>query len=143
MSTPAIIGIKQNDNTYKTVSVHWDGYLSCTGAILLEYYNNTDIINTLIDFGNISSLGSELYPDTTKPHNSKQFQEDVTLFYGRDYGYLLTAPKIYNTLDEITDNKIFTEYFYVFTDGKWFYKITDVTDWKELTIEDCNEENDR
>lgn len=64
MSTNSQIGIKYNDNCYKTIYCHFDGYPSGVGHTLLTRYNNLEAVEALIELGAISSLENTLKATT-------------------------------------------------------------------------------
>lgn len=84
MGTPCLIGVLEEDNSVKCVYCHWDGYLSGVGKILKNHYNNEDLSNRIIKLGDLSSLGSYLNPDKSKPHTFMFPQDRVTVAYHRD-----------------------------------------------------------
>jgi hypothetical protein len=57
MSTPFYIGRGNDDGTYDCITVHWDGFLSTAGPILLNHYKTDESINELIALGDLSVLG--------------------------------------------------------------------------------------
>lgn len=136
MATRSTIWIKTGE-TYKGIYCHNDGYLAHNGAILLMHYNNADLVNELINGGNISSLGASITPNENKPHSFDAPQHDVTIFYARDRGEELNT---YNVFDVV----LFEEYNYLFDAkaNKWihtcnedFFKLTET----DILIEwDCS-----
>lgn len=123
MSTRSLIAMQLEDDKYKTIYCHFDGYLSHNGALLLDYYNTTEIINELLELGNISCLAKNLYPDPTMIHGFgyNERQEDVVVAYGRERGEKNTEAIILS-YKELTDEYGDADYIYVFTqDNKWMY----------------------
>ena len=57
MSTRSTISKLNKDGTLTTISCHSDGYPAGVGAILLKYYNNENIVDRLLELGNLSTLG--------------------------------------------------------------------------------------
>ena len=47
MATRSTIAIQLENGSINQVYCHWDGYLSNNGKILMEYYNNAEIIKYL------------------------------------------------------------------------------------------------
>lgn len=84
MSTPAVIGLRKPDNTIEAIYVHWDGYPSHTGNILLEYYNTYEKAKQLISLGNLSSIDKLISPPEGVPHNFDNPAPDVCVAYCRD-----------------------------------------------------------
>ena len=56
MATRSLIGIKMSD-VVKTIYCHWDGYPSGVGQTLVNNYNTPEIVDELIELGDLSSLG--------------------------------------------------------------------------------------
>jgi len=82
MSTNSRIGIENEDGSIRSVYCHWDGYIAAVGYTLLLNYSDRKVLGDLIDLGNISSLGKNLYPKGD--HTFESPEDDVTVFYGRD-----------------------------------------------------------
>lgn len=65
MSTRSTVSLLTKENTVKSIYVHWDGYLSHNGKILLSEYQNYEDVLRLVSYGSRSTLPklSELEPD--------------------------------------------------------------------------------
>lgn len=81
MATRSTISIHQNDGVIRSVYCHWDGYYEHNGVLLYNFYNTANKVNKLIDYGDISSLGSEI----GKKHEFHSSYYGCT-FYHRDRG---------------------------------------------------------
>jgi hypothetical protein len=105
MSTLALIGISDGINI-RAILVHFDGYVSHTGFILNDHYNKPDKINSLIDLGELSSIGTDT---------------DHCQAYGRDRGETDTEPESFLSLsDFVTYGKShYAEYNYLYEDDRW------------------------
>lgn len=101
MSTHATI-IEKEQDMYRSIYVHFDGYVGGLGRTLHENWNDSDSISEMIDLGDASSIGSDL---------------DDCEFYGRDRGESDTGPKICNDLDQALNE--LTEYSYLWDGDKW------------------------
>ena len=101
MATRSTIWLK-DENSYKGVYCHWDGYLSNNGKLLLENYNTLEKVKELISFGFISSL------DTTI---------DKCVFYNRDREEDFDDYEV-SSLEEM--GEFLEEYNYIFQDNKWY-----------------------
>ena len=139
MGTRSNIGIVNEDDSITAIYCHWDGFLSYNGKMLLQHYTSTDIVNQLMNLGDLSSLNAKLYPDDSKPHTFQNQQEDVCVAYGRDRGEQNVDSVKYEDLGQYEDMAADTlaEYQYLFEDGKWMYRCTYKGGWKELTVEVC------
>lgn len=107
MSTISRIAMKQDDGTYKSIYCHSDGYLEHNGAILYTYYIDKSKVEDLIKLGDISKLGKEVSPDSSKPHNFKERQDDVTVAYHRDRGEKFHSKDFLTREELIKRNYIF------------------------------------
>ena len=85
MSTRAAIIIKDSKSKYN-VYHHCDGYPEYNGVILYYHYSDPMKIKLLMSLGDISYLGENVLPDTTKTHTFDERQDDVTVAYHRDRG---------------------------------------------------------
>lgn len=84
MGTRAAIIAKTDVNTYKVITVNWDGYLDHVGAMLLMHYNTQERVEELLELGHLSTLHEEC----TKPegHSFNTPVEGYCVAYGRDRG---------------------------------------------------------
>ena len=55
MSTRSLIGVKQ-DNLYKYIYCHFDGYPKGIGKELKTYYNSKELAENLVDCGDLESI---------------------------------------------------------------------------------------
>ena len=121
MSTHAFIAKKVDENSYRTIYCHWDGYLEWVGRILVEDYNTQEKVNRLLDLGDISILYSKLDPDPRCPHSFDNPQPGVTIAYGRDRKEKGTDARI-KTFADLADRNHGICYVYVYTEDKgWQY----------------------
>ena len=88
MSTRSYICMEVGDDQYKTIYCHSDGYLSHNGALLLKYYSDREMVERLLERGDLSSLEKKIEPEPGHPHSFDwdKRQKDVCVFYGRDRG---------------------------------------------------------
>jgi hypothetical protein len=125
MSTRSFIAKEIGDDQYRTIYCHNDGYLTYNGAMLLDHYNTPELVDRLLDLGDVSSLGPKLDPDQDKPHSFdyNERQDGVTVAYTRDRGDNPKDTKAdIMSMDELDDPQNWTEYVYIFTkDNEWKY----------------------
>ena len=119
MATRSTIWLK-DENSYKGIYCHWDGYLSNNGKILLENYNTLEKIKELISFGFISSLNTTI---------------DKCVFYNRDREEDFDDYEV-SSLEEM--GEFLEEYNYIFQDNKW-YVLDNSEELIELTQEYISE----
>ena len=67
MGTRSRIGYELPDHSVVSVYCHWDGYVEGNGRILVEYYQNREDVQDLIDGGGISSLRTRGTWDHSSP----------------------------------------------------------------------------
>ena len=65
MSTHCYIGKVTDDGKVRYVFCRFDGYLEHTGKVLLESYDKNNI-DSLLDLGDLSFLGSNLAPTNSE-----------------------------------------------------------------------------
>ena len=138
MATRSNIGIVNLDDSITAIYCHWDGYPEYVGKMLLNHYNTDDIVNGLMNLGNLSILseslhsttGINLYSDNNR-HTFNNPQDGVCVAYGRDRGEQNVDSVIYEDLGQYEDmaGDTLAEYHYLFDDGKWMYRCTYKGGW--------------
>ena len=91
MSTRSFIGVVREDGDIDRIYVHYDGYTTNNGHILLNYVDTVEKVKNLIDKGDMSSLDwvedntkeARLYNDPKQTVTLEQFLEN-----GEEYNYL-------------------------------------------------------
>ena len=136
MATRGNIGILNSDGSITGIYVHFDAYPAYVGKTLLNCYTDTDIVNKLIDLGDLSSLGEDLY---ATGHTWKSPIEGVCVAYGRDRGEKGVESRRFISEVEYKMNGKGVDYQYLFKNDKWYYRNVNKTqsDFVELTAEDC------
>lgn len=131
MATRAYIGVQCDDGIH-AVYCHWDGYPEHAGRILKDHYSDFMKLCTLINHGDVSSIGPEL----GEKHSFDWFldQKDLyeknkdlwTTFYGRDRGEKDVDHRLYASEQSFLNGAsgAYAEYAYLFDNGNWItYKI--------------------
>ena len=136
MATRCNIGILNENGSVTGIYCHFDGYPKYVGNILLNHYTNTDIVNKLMNLGDLSSIGENLSTDI--PHSFNDPVEGVCVAYGRDRGETDVEARVFNNTDEYQNyaDKSGVDYQYLFENGKWIYRKYNNT-WNDLTAEVC------
>jgi hypothetical protein len=135
MATRGNIGIVNQDGSITGIYVHFDAYPAYVGKTLLNCYTDTDIVNKLIDLGDLSSIGEDLY---ATGHTWEVPIEGVCVAYGRDRGEKDVESKRFNSESEYKMNGKGVDYQYLFKDNKWYYrKVSGPGSFAELTAEIC------
>ena len=138
MATRSTIALEFADGTVQQIYCHWDGYLSNNGKILQEHYSDPFKLLSLIDLGDMSSLGPEIGEkhEFDNPHkfgtdeffDEQARRRNLTTFYGRDRGETGCEARRYTNYADYLRNAQFEEYNYILrTDGKWYVKYGDIT----------------
>lgn len=127
MSTRCLIGKENPDKTITYIYCHHDGCPSWMSKVLLNYYQNEEVIDKLLALGDMSCIGN--YP-VTRAWDSPWDANSCEPYSER--GDFMPA----STVD---DEKEFfriledEEYWYLFKDNKWFYSNGDF-DFTELRL---------
>ena len=104
MGTRSRVGVMHGDKV-KSVYCHYDGYLECTGQILLKYYDSPRA-NELVALGDNSGVKERL--------------EDINFYRARgetDIDY-----QVAHTFEEFLEqvNNCGGEYYYIMRDDVWY-----------------------
>ena len=120
MGTRSYIAKQVGVNSFRTIFSQLEGYPSYLGMLLVDHYNSEEMVDKLLDLGDIYVLRPKLEPDVNQPHDFLNNQKDVTLTFARDLkeeGFEATI----KTLEELDENWGI-EYAYIFTrENKWKY----------------------
>lgn len=124
MSTRSVIAI-ENPETKKcrAIYVHFDGYISNNGQLLIDHYNTLELAETLLALGNLSCLEKRLAPNPDEKHSYDNPVSDICVTYHRDRGENFKPPKTWddaNYLLSKASNHYWAEYVYLFRDGQWY-----------------------
>ena len=127
MSTHAIIAISDGINI-RASYVNYDGYPSHTGVILNAHYNSPDKINSLIDLGELSAIGTDT---------------DHCQAYGRDRGESGTEPSKFTSLSELIEfgKSYYAAYIYLFEDDRWVVNRIGTKAWVPIEYAIKKDEN--
>lgn len=136
MATRSTISIHENEK-FKAVYCHWDGYPSHNGKLLLKYYNHPDIINKIMELGDISNLDISI----EKPEglDLRSPVKGYTRFFKRDMNYKDSDCTIVYSIKELKDlsDDWGAEFIYLFDtkQNKWFvsYNNSNSINFVELT----------
>jgi hypothetical protein len=104
MGTRSRVGVMHGDKV-KSVYCHYDGYLECTGQILLKYYDSPRA-NELVALGDNSGVKERL--------------EDINFYRARgevdiEYQVALTFEEFLEQVEGCGG-----EYYYIMRDGVWY-----------------------
>ena len=102
MATRSWIAYEEVDGVITSAYCHWDGYLEGVGYSLLKRYSSIDDAKTLVDGGDMSTLGD---------YYSKRKEEGVN-----------TDPKIHYDREILLEefNKTWCDYLYLMNkEGQW------------------------
>lgn len=113
MGTHCYIAKEVGPDQYRTIFCQLDGYLEEVGAKLATHYDTEKQVDKLLNLGDVYSLRAKLNPDPSLPHEPKNTQKDVSVFYGRDYGESGMEATI-KKMEDFEDNDDWCEFLYVF-----------------------------
>lgn len=124
MGTRSFISKKLDDERYKYIYCHWDGYPEGVGAILKKHYTDPKKVDKLLNLGSISSLGKIIgHKHNFDRFNMPKSRSDVvsTTAYHRDRGekWEDVKPKYANSKDDLIGLASGVDYVYFFENGKW------------------------
>jgi hypothetical protein len=119
MSINALIALDNNDGTYSTVYLHWDGYPSYALQTLESFYSDINKVRKLIQLGDISSLGPLIEPDEGVPHSWDNPAPGVTVFYGRDRHETVTKAQHSPSMAHLKQASQRYSFTYIFTNNEW------------------------
>jgi hypothetical protein len=153
MATRGTIALELADGTVQQVYCHWDNYLSNNGKILQEHYSDPIKVGSLIDLGDMSSLGPEIGEkhEFDNPHkfgtdeffDEQARRRNLTTFYGRDRGETGCEARRYTNYADYLRNAQFEEYNYILrTDGKWYVKCDITVPLTEAFATEAREEEE-
>ena len=152
MGTRSDIGKVQRDGSIKHIYCHWDGYPSYNGAVLLGHWNDSNLVDSLLDLGYLSVLGFvvgekhpfDRYQDVRSdkgPKIADQLPEKVEnwcILLKRDRGdkgcEADISPNLNSFIKDLKDSD--KEWVYLWENEQWMFSRTDdVKNRKPLTRE--------
>ena len=111
MGTRSRIGIELSDQSILSVYHHWDGYPEWLGRILETHYNTRELVEELIDGGDMSTCwGNSNWNDDTKP------AKYAPRYYAARGDS--SPPRLDKDMEEFFSDG--EEYSYIFRNGNWF-----------------------
>lgn len=118
MSTRCYVVKKLKDGNYKGIYIHHDGYVNGgVGETLYNYYNNEEVLDKLLDLGDLSYLG-ETSEDNTDYWDLSKFPSNLNPSKSGSY-----ASRGEDCPARISDNlnDFNTEdYCYLYDNGEWY-----------------------
>lgn len=121
MATRSTIALEFADGSVGQVYCHWDGYLDHNGKILQKHWLDPFKVRSLIDLGDLSSLGTEIgiqHPFDRPLFGTPAYKDyderfgEMCMFYGRDRGEV-SVPKYFVDYDDYVKNHQYEEYEYI------------------------------
>jgi hypothetical protein len=119
MSTHSYFVVECNDNSFRSVYCHWDGYLSHNGRLLLAHYTTQEQAESLVALGDMSSLGETL--QDCNPYNDSDSAMGINSCLA---GALLICRR------EIV-------YYWNKSEQAWFYSKSNTTPRNWTRLSDC------
>lgn len=117
MGTRSYIGRAHEGGSVRAVYCHWDGYPDHNGRILVEHWLDPAKVDSLLDEGDLSSLGEELGSN----HSFMGGPRGECTFYGRDRGASRTAARSYPCVSDFMEaaEGACAEFAYLHEGGRW------------------------
>jgi len=128
MSTTSLIGIENRDGTISYISCQYDGYLSHNGERLATYFHSENVIRSLIDLGDLFSLGFYAIPGDYVAYKQENFCH--SLRYCGYTGVSHTSKDIDSYLAEALSKNF--SFIYLFKNYRWQYATDENTYWRPL-----------
>jgi hypothetical protein len=130
MATRSTIALEYADGTVGQIYCHWDGYLSNNGRILQDHYQDPFKVRSLLDLGDLSSLGANI----GVKHEFDANTDDCT-FYGRDRGETGVEARTFTDVSDYVRNLQGEEFDYILrSDGKWYVRYHGSDGWQNLAV---------
>lgn len=124
MGTRSDIIVHRADGKWSRIYCHWDGYLEHNGRILFDHYTSQQMAEKLVAPGDLSSLAASC--DKPKGHTFDKAVDGYCVYYGRDRGEADVDAKVGDSLFEVwPEADTWTEFTYVWDEGKWWVGIPD------------------
>ncbi len=123
MSTRALISIEGADGKVRSTYVHFDGYPSGAGRILIDHYQTMESVEALLALGFLSALGERIAPNPDEHHDYENPVEGVCIAYHRDRGEPIHPASVWANAEDMLANasdRFWAEYCYLFRNGKWY-----------------------
>jgi hypothetical protein len=119
MGTRSDIIVHCADDKWRRIYCHYDGYLEHNGRILFDSYTDQRHVEALVALGDLSQLA----PSTEKPrgHTFAKPVKGYCVAYGRDRRDKDCAATVGDSLAAVwPETDTWTEFTYVWDDGKWW-----------------------
>ena len=111
------------DGKVRSSYLHFDGYPSGAGRILIDHYNTPESAEALLALGFLSSIGERLVPESGEKHDYENPVDGVCIAYHRDRGEKMQPATVWTNAEEMLANaadRFWAEYCYLFRNGKWY-----------------------
>ena len=139
MSTNASITAKLSNGKYASIYVHYDGYLSHTGAILLASYATQERVDMLMDLGDLSQLGP--YVGCPDSHTWTDPVKHYCIAYHRDRWEKKSLSISNSAIVAWKNGPGLQQYNYIWDGEQWYQGAPGYLDPKcPLTIDQLSEE---
>jgi hypothetical protein len=127
MATRSYIGkMDPHTKVITYIYCHYDGYLSHTGRMLVENYNDESKVDELLNLGDLSFLDEQI----GEQHDFNKPTPGWTVSYSRDRGQSKSKNQTYLEDYNVSSG---IDYFYLFTEEGWKYSTGN--GWNKIEIE--------
>jgi len=128
MSTRSMIALKREDKI-TAIYCHFDGYVEGVGMTLLRHWNTLEKVESLMELGDLSSLGLEI---GQKQDFNLPTDKTWCLAYGRDRGETDVGSRDFHSLHYAEGNYGDVDYLYVFDGTHWSFKRRGAKEYTDL-----------
>lgn len=141
MSTRSCISKRYKDGKISAIYSHSDGYVEYVGRILYQHYNSNDIVDQLIDGGDLSILRENIGQKhnfdniyNMKYDDLPQVKNEWTTFYKRDRGEANVDAHVCSSWKEFAEliRNGWWEYCYLYDEytNQWLWAVLDTDNLK-------------
>ena len=121
MATRSLIARQIGPDEYRTIFCKIEGHLESQGALLLEHYNTPEIVDKLLDLGDLYHLEPKLEPEPGQHHSYEKPLDGITVAFKRDWDCTGVDAEI-KALEELDSDGGMIEFIYIFDqDNQWKY----------------------
>jgi len=138
MATRSTIALELPNGMVGQIYCHWDGYIEHNGRLLLSYYDQPVRVASLLELGNLSSLGETIgdededFIDTV----DKDSDDVACVFYGRDRGEDNNEALAFDSVGDYLKFSPVEEFNYLMTkDGTWYVHLNKQRELLDLQSE--------
>lgn len=121
MATNASISKLLPNGEYRTIYLHFDGYPEHALGILANHFNTSELVDQLLDLGNLSEIHPHIAPAEGQEHSWHKPIRGVCVAYGRDRNEAGQEATVQRSRpDDYCFNYLFAHDQWVYTRGRHY-----------------------